>query len=363
MWSQQDQAYMNQALFLAELGRGKTSPNPMVGAVVVSDHEQVVGTGYHSRAGGSHAEVIALNEAGKRAREGTLYCTLEPCSHQGRTGPCAMRVVKAGIRRVVLGMVDPNPLVSGNGIAYLRDHGLDVQVGLRQAAVERLTEAFRVWITRGRPFVTMKVAISQDGKVAARPGERTRLTSEHAQREVQRMRAEVDAIGIGSTTLLVDNPRLTVRGVQRVRPFTRVVFDRRLRMRITARLIDTLEDGPIIVITTPSGLTTQPVVADQLSELGVQIETIPNLGSGLDVALKLLGSLNITSFLLEGGPTIHRSAWDGGLVDRLQRFVAPVDLGQGGVAWLDVSDSALSDLSVKQLGPDVLTEGYVYRDS
>ena len=361
MWSQQDQVYMDQALSLAELGRGQTSPNPMVGAVVVADHEQVVGTGYHSRAGESHAEVVALNEAGKRARDSTLYCTLEPCSHQGRTGPCAMRVVNAGIRRVVLGMVDPNPLVSGNGIAYLREHGLEVQVGLCRAEVERLTEAFRVWITRGRPFVTMKVAISQDGMVAARPGERTRLTSEHAQREVQKMRAEVDAIGIGSTTLLVDNPRLTVRGAQRARPFTRVVFDRRLRMRVTDRLIGTLDEGPIIVITTPSGLTTQPVAADQLSESGVQIETVQNLESGLDVALKLLGSLNITSLLLEGGTTIHRAAWNGRLVDRLQRFVAPIDLGQGGVPWLDVPNSALSDLSVRQLGPDVLTEGYVYR--
>lgn len=361
MWSQQDQLYMDQALRLAERGRGKTSPNPMVGAVVVSDREQIVGTGYHSRAGESHAEVVALNEAGKQARDGTLYCTLEPCSHQGRTGPCAGRVVDAGIRRVVLGMVDPNPLVSGNGIAFLRGHGLDVQVGLRQAAVERLTETFRVWVTRGRPFVTMKVAISQDGKVAARPGEQTLLTSEDSQREVHKTRAEVDAMGVGSTTLLVDNPRLTVRGVQRSRPFTRVVFDRRLRMRVTSRLVHTLEEGPIIVVTTPSGLSAQPVVAELLRAKGVQLETIPDLGSGLAEALQLLGSLNVTSLLLEGGTAIHRAAWDGGLVDRLQRFVAPVDLGPGGLAWLDIPDSALSDLSVRQLGPDVLTEGYVHR--
>ncbi len=352
---------MDQALRLAERGRGKTSPNPMVGAVVVSDRERVVGSGYHARAGESHAEVVALDEAGTRAREGTLYCTLEPCSHQGRTGPCAGRVVDAGIRRVVLGTVDPNPLVSGNGIAFLREHGLDVEVGLRQAAVEKLIETFRVWVTRGRPFVTMKVAVSQDGKVAARPGERTLLTSERAQHEVHKTRAEVDAIGIGSTTLLVDNPRLTVRGVQRARPFTRVVFDRRLRMRSTSRLVDTLEEGPIVVVTTSSGLAARPIVAEQLSAVGVKLETIPNLESGLEVALKLLGSLNVTSLLLEGGTTIHRAAWEGGLVDRLQRFVAPVDLGQGGLTWLNIPDSALSDLSVRRLGPDVLTEGYVYR--
>lgn len=352
---------MDQALRLAERGRGATSPNPMVGAVVVSDREGVVGSGHHARAGESHAEVVALDEAGTRARDGTLYCTLEPCSHQGRTGPCAGRVVEAGIRRVVLGTVDPNPLVSGNGIAFLREHGIDVEVGLRQAAVERLIETFRVWVTRGRPFVTMKVAISQDGKVAARPGERTLLTSAHAQTEVHRTRAEVDAIGIGSTTLLVDNPWLTVRGAQRARPFTRVVFDRRLRMRVSSRLVDTLEEGPIIVVTTSSGLAAQPVVAEQLSAVGVQLETIPSLESGLEVALKLLGSLNVTSLLLEGGTTIHRAAWEGGLVDRVQRFVAPVDLGQGGLTWLNIPDSALSGLSVRQLGPDVLTEGYVYR--
>lgn len=352
---------MDRALNLAELGRGQTSPNPMVGAVVVSDTGVVVGTGSHRRAGEAHAEVLALEAAGGAARGGTLYCTLEPCSHHGRTGPCVERVVEAGIRRVVVAVSDPNPRVAGSGVAHLREHGVQVDVGVRQKPAERLNETFLLWVTQGRPFVTMKVAISQDGKISARPGERTPLTSASANHAIHRLRAEVDAIGVGSTTVLVDDPLLTVRGVERTRPLTRVVFDRRLRTPVTARMVGTLTHGPMIIVTTEGAVAGHTHKATQFREAGVQLEAMRDDDASLGAVLQRLGALEITSLILEGGVAIHRAAWEAGLVDRVQQFVTPITLGAEGVAWLDVSIPALSDRSVRSYGPDVLTEGYVQR--
>ena len=354
-----DESHMDRALALAELGRGLTSPNPMVGAVVVSEEGIVVGAGYHRRAGEAHAEVVALEAAASSARGGTLYCTLEPCSHWGRTGPCTQRVVDAGIRRVVVAAVDPNPRVSG--ITYLREHSVRVDVGVRRRPAERVNEAFFTWVTQGRPFVTMKVATSRDGKISARPGERTLLTSGSANDAIHRMRAAVDAIGVGSTTVLVDDPLLTARGVERTRPLTRVVFDRRLRTPVSARLVGTLTHGPLIILTTETAVERQPAAASQLRRAGVRLETMPDDDATIGTALGRLAALDVTSLVLEGGVTIHRAAWEAGLVDRLQHFVAPVELGPGGVSWLELSLTSLHDRSVRQYGPDLLTEGYVQR--
>lgn len=352
---------MDRALDLAELGRGQTSPNPMVGAVVVSDKGVVVGTGFHRRAGETHAEVLALEAAAGAARGGTLYCTLEPCSHHGQTGPCVEQVVDAGIRRVVVGIGDPNPRVAGTGVAYLREHDVHVDVGVRQKLAERLNEVFFTWVTQGRPFVTMKVATSRDGKISARPGERTPLTSASANHAIHCLRAEVDAIGVGSTTVLVDDPLLTARGVERTRPLTRVVFDRRLRTPVTARLVGTLTDGPVIIVTTEGAVAGHTDKVMQLCEAGVRLETMPDDAATIGAALQRLGSLEITSLILEGGVTIHRAVWDAGLVDRVQQFVTPIVLGAEGVPWIELSIPALSDRSVQSYGPDVLTEGYVQR--
>ena len=357
----QDESYMDQALALAERGRGHTSPNPMVGAVVVSDKGVVVGTGYHRRAGGPHAEIVAIEAAGSRARGATLYCTLEPCSHRGRTGPCTERVVDAGIQRVVVSAVDPNPRVRGAGVGYLREHGVHVDVGVRGRSAERLNEAFHTWITLGRPFVTMKAATSRDGKISARPGERTPLTSDRANEAIHRMRAGVDAIGVGSTTVLVDDPLLTIRGVHRPRPLTRVVFDRRLRTPVTARVVSTVNQGPVIIFTTDGAVASRPTLADQLRRAGVRVEALRDDAATIGVALRRLGALDVTSLVLEGGVTIHRAAWEADLVDRVQQFVAPVDLGPDGVAWLEFAWTELGDRTVRQYGPDTLTEGYVQR--
>ena len=357
----EDDAYMDRALELARRGRGRTSPNPMVGAIVVSEGGVIVGTGYHQRAGEAHAEVVALDAAGETACRGTLYCTLEPCAHQGRTAPCAERIVAAGVRRVVVAVVDPNPRVNGRGVAYLRNHGICVDVGVGQTAAARLNEEFLTWVTNGRPFVTMKIAVSRDGKIAARPGVRTTLTSDPANEAIQQARAEVDALAVGSTTLLVDDPRLTARGKTRVRPLTRVVFDRRLRTPVTARLLETLSVGPVVLMTTRGAMARKPDLAATLRAKGARLEVLPDDDSDLGASLKRLGELEVVSVIIEGGVAIHRAAWDAGLVDRVQRFVAPVELGSEGVPWLNLSLANLRDTRVQHYGPDVLTEAYVRR--
>ena len=359
--TEQDMRHMDEALMLAECGRGKTSPNPMVGAIVVSERGEVVGTGFHEQAGGPHAEIRALDAASGRTLRATLYCTLEPCSHIGRTGPCAQRIVETGVSRVVVGAIDPNPHVSGHGVAYLRERGLDVDVGVCRRRAVRLNEVFFTWVTTGRPFVTVKIATSRDGKIAARMGGRTKLTSDAADRVVHRERAETDAIGVGSNTVLVDDPELTVRGVDRSRPLIRVVFDRRLRMPVGARLLQTLDQGPVVVMTSDAAVAAQPGLADRLTTQGVQIEVVSD--PSLTAALRRLADLEVTSLVLEGGAGIHRAAWQERVIDRVQRFVAPVDLGAEGVTWIEdeMLVDQLLDREIRTLGPDVLTEGYVQR--
>ncbi len=241
--------HMARALALAERGRGRTSPNPMVGAVIVDAEGVVIGRGAHERAGGPHAEVVALADAGDRARGATLYCTLEPCSHTGRTGPCAPRVVEAGVRRAVIAVEDPNPMVAGRGIHYLRERGVEVVLGVMRDEAERLNRPFFTFISRQRPFVTLKAAVSLDGMVAARKGERTAITGAEANSLTHVGRAETDAIAIGSETAIVDDPLLTARGVYRERPLTRVIFDRRLRTPAQARMFSTLDAGPVVIVT------------------------------------------------------------------------------------------------------------------
>ena len=361
-----DPQFMSQALALAERGRGRTSPNPMVGAVVVDSEGVVVGRGSHERAGGPHAEVHALADAGARAQAATLYCTLEPCSHIGRTGPCAPRVVGAGIRRAVIAVEDPNPLVCGKGLAHLREHGVQISVGVLGEEAARLNAAFFTVMRTCRPFVTMKVAISCDRRVAAPGGKRTRLTGSAANRLIHRERAEVDAIGVGSATILADDPLLTARGAYRTRPLTRVVFDRSLRTPPAARILSTLEAGPVIIISTLPQDAESGRRAELLLAAGAQIELIDNDAAEgfLPLALSRLLSMGVTSLVLEGGPTLHAAAWAAGVVDRVQIFTTPWILGAEGLPWLDETVFAvehLKDVVSVTLGEDAMTEGYVHR--
>ena len=354
-----DADYMARALFHAARGRGRTSPNPVVGAVVVSAEGVVVGQGYHEKAGEAHAEVRALDVAGHHARGGTLYCTLEPCTHTGRTGPCGRRIAEAGIARVVAAIEDPNPLVRGRGFDYLRGRGIRVEIGLGVQSASRMNQPFFTVMREGRPFVILKAAISADGCLAAAPGERTALTSAVANRHAQRVRAEVDALAVGVGTVLVDDPLLTARGVFRERPLTRVVFDRTLRTPPQARLLSTRGAGPVIIVTTAEGAArreARQVLEDRGAELLV---TDGSVGAGISA----LASHGITSVLIEGGAALHGAAWDAGIVDFVRLYVTPHVLGPSGVRLLPdrrVFDAIVADRQVVPLGPDVLVEGYVH---
>jgi diaminohydroxyphosphoribosylaminopyrimidine deaminase/5-amino-6-(5-phosphoribosylamino)uracil reductase len=354
------QVYMDRALALAAKGRGRTSPNPMVGAVVVSSDDEIVGEGFHERAGEAHAEVRALEMAGEKARGATLYCTLEPCSHVGRTGPCVVRIVTAGIARVVAAVEDPNPLVSGQGFAYLRDHGVVVDAGLGADASMHLNEGFFTLMRERRPFVIMKAALSADGCLAETPGVQTWFTSAEADHHSHLVRAEVDAIAVGVGTVLIDDPLLTVRGVERERPFSRVVFDRQLRTPPGARLLSTRDSGPVIIVTT----TAAAACADlrgPLEARGAEIEVAAD--ATLCAALGRLGARQIETLLLEGGADVHLSAWDEGLVDLVRLYVTPHIVGPGGLKFLEgrgFDDKALYARHEERLGPDVLIEGYVH---
>jgi diaminohydroxyphosphoribosylaminopyrimidine deaminase/5-amino-6-(5-phosphoribosylamino)uracil reductase len=332
----------------------------------VDDEGVVVGRGAHELAGGPHAEIHALRDAGPRARGATLYCTLEPCCHTGRTGPCAPRVVEAGIRRVVVAMEDPNPAVSGGGIALLRAHGVAVTVGVLASEAGRLNRAFLTFIRRRRPFVVMKAALSLDAGVAARPGARTQLTGAAARRAIHRVRAEVDAIGVGSGTVLADDPLLTARGAYRSRPLTRVVFDRRLRTPPRARLLSTLDAGPVIIMGTESAAHAAPARARALADAGASLEllTTEEGPSSMRAAVERLAAVGVTSIVVEGGPALHRAAWEAGIVDCVQLFIAPEALGPGAVPWLPLdafSLAAMDAVSATPIGEDLMLEAYVHR--
>ena len=356
-----DARYMERALFHAARGRGRTSPNPMVGAVVVSTDGVVVGQGYHHRAGDAHAEVVALAEAGARARGATMYCTLEPCCHQGRTGPCVSQIVDAGVARLVASVEDPNPLVHGRGFAFLRARGVDVEVGAGAAESTALNQPYFMIMREGRPFVILKAATSLDGRIAENPGIRTQLSSAIANRHVHYGRAEVDAIGVGSGTALVDDPELTPRGVFRERPLVRAVFDRRLRTPPTARLLSTRAAGPVIIVTTADAAE-RAGLRTPLEDAGAEIEVARD--GTFRAALERLAARQISSLVLEGGAALHCAAWDEGLVDIVSLYVTPHVLGEDGVELLlgrSFRTTALDYCIVEPLGPDVLIEGYVHR--
>jgi diaminohydroxyphosphoribosylaminopyrimidine deaminase / 5-amino-6-(5-phosphoribosylamino)uracil reductase len=356
-----DLEYMNRALDLAERGRGATSPNPMVGAVIVREDGTIVGQGYHERAGEPHAEIHALDEAGDLARGGSLYCTLEPCSHVGRTGPCVERIAAAGIARVVAATGDPDPRVSGRGFDFLRHKGIAVSIGAGRERALRLNRAYFTFKRKRRPFVIMKAATSLDNRVAAKAGERTRISSDDSLRHSQAVRAEIDAIAVGSGTVLADDPLLTAREVHRRRPLIRVLFDRRLRIPPSARVFSTLGAGPVIILTTPESIDRNKARAADLQRAGAEFEPITD--GALPEAFSRLGEREIVSLVLEGGVALQAAVWKAGLVDAVHLYVAPMTLGQDAMSWLEtdtVSIASLVDRRVTPLGPDVFMEGYVH---
>jgi diaminohydroxyphosphoribosylaminopyrimidine deaminase / 5-amino-6-(5-phosphoribosylamino)uracil reductase len=356
-----DTEFMNRALDLAERGRGTTSPNPMVGAIIVCEDGTIVGQGYHERAGGPHAEAVALDEAGDLARGASLYCTLEPCCHIGRTGPCVERVAAAGISRVVAATLDADLRVGGRGFDFLRQHGIEVSVGVGRERALRLNRAYFTFKTLQRPFVVMKAATSIDNRVAAVAGRRTRISSDESIRHAHALRAEVDAIAAGSGTVLADDPLLTAREVHRRRPLTRVLFDRRLRIPPAARVFATLDAGPVIIVTTTDNLARYPDRVTALRATGAELEATTS--GTLSEAFRRLADRHVLSLILEGGVALQAAAWNAGLVDAVHLYVAPAALGDAALSWLDadtLSIPSLLDRRVTPLGPDVFMEGYVH---
>ena len=352
---------MDRAIECARRGLGRTTPNPLVGACIVSDEGVLVGQGSHERAGEPHAEIHALDEAGAAARGATLYCTLEPCAHTGRTGPCTSRIIDAGIRRVVMAMEDPFPQVNGRGCALLREHGIEVTVGIGREAAARLNQPFLTSVRDGRPFVILKAAASIDGRISVAPGSRTAITSAAGIRRAQYDRAWVDAIGVGSETVLVDDPLLTVREFFRERPLARVIFDRRLRTPASARIFGTLAEGPVLVLTTAEAMRQSAPRAAALTDAGATV--IVPVRSGLEAAVRELQRHGVQSIVIEGGAALHTAFWDAKLADYVQLYVSPLRLGDAGVP-LDsraFSTFALFDRRIEALGPDVVIEGYVHR--
>jgi diaminohydroxyphosphoribosylaminopyrimidine deaminase/5-amino-6-(5-phosphoribosylamino)uracil reductase len=351
---------MRRALLHAARGQGRTTPNPMVGAVVVSADDVVVGHGWHERAGEPHAEVHALNAAGRRAAGGTIYVTLEPCCHVGRTGPCTRRIIDAGIQRVVAAMQDPDERVAGRGFAELRAHGIQVDEGVCRREALRLNQAFITTKALGRPLVVLKAATSLDGCVAARQGERTTISSRDANLKSQLLRASVDAIAIGSETLLIDDPLLTARDCHRVRPLVRVVFDRRLRTPPTARLFTTLDQGPVVIVTQSRENDAEPRANALESRGAVVLES-----NDLSHALASLLQWDVSTLLVEGGPRLQAAFATASLVDRVHLIVAPKWFGMGGVRWLDTQTLPLPAsglIAAEPRGDDIWIEADVHRD-
>jgi diaminohydroxyphosphoribosylaminopyrimidine deaminase/5-amino-6-(5-phosphoribosylamino)uracil reductase len=326
MMDASDSAFMARALFLAERGRGRTTPNPIVGAIVVSSEGVIVGQGAHLAAGGPHAEVVALEAAGASAHGATLYCTLEPCRHRGRTGPCVERIAAAGIRRVVVAARDPNPVMNGAGLADLASRGVEVVEGIEREAAVLQNAFFRTWVRRRRPFVILKTAVSLDGFVGG-PGGRVKLTGALADRFLHRQRAEVDAIGVGSETVLVDDPLLTARGAYRFRPLVRLIFDWRFRVPPAARLFSTLDAGPVIMVVSSEAAAADRAKVDELARRGVIVERYEC--RDLAAVLENLAGRDVLSLIVEGGPTLQTAFWEAGLVDRLQRVTTARALGSG----------------------------------
>lgn len=317
---ERDAAFMRHALALAERGWGQTSPNPMVGAVIVRDGE-IVGEGWHARFGGAHAEVTALARAGERARGATVYVTLEPCSHHGKTPPCADALVAAGVRRVVAAVPDPHPVAAGGG-ARLAAAGITVVTGVEETAARELNAPFFHAFGSDRPWVTLKLALSLDGAIADHHQSCTWLTNARSRAFVHHIRAGHDAVAVGIGTVLADDPRLTVRAAPAPRiPPRRVVFDRQARLPVTSTLVRSVDAAPVVVVAERP----DPARSRALEEAGVRILRASSPGE----ALRALRGEGVQSLLVEGGTGIAGAFIGATLVDRLIIFQAPVLLGAG----------------------------------
>ena len=350
---------MRRALELAEQGRGRTSPNPMVGCVIVRGGE-VVGEGYHQKAGEPHAEVNAIRAAGGQVKGATLYVTLEPCCFHGKTPPCVDLIIEHKPARVVVAMHDPNPRVAGQGIFQLRDAGIDVEVGVLEAEARRLNEVFTKYITERMPFVIAKVGMSLDGKIATRSGDSHWVTGEESRRLVHKIRNEVDAILVGSRTVMLDDPSLTTRlDTDKTKDPIRVIVDADDYLDTTRRVFHIESTAPTWVA----------IPDDRMFSGGDEVLLVPRGRQGLDLRalMRELAARDVTSVLIEGGGTTHASAFAAGIVDKVMFFVAPKIIGghdaitavEGEGAARMADAVMLERMTARPIGEDLLIEAYV----
>jgi diaminohydroxyphosphoribosylaminopyrimidine deaminase / 5-amino-6-(5-phosphoribosylamino)uracil reductase len=373
---QTDEKFLRRSLELANKGLGLTSPNPCVGAVIVDDQGNVRGEGFHTYEAVKHAEVLALENAGTKARGATLFINLEPCSHQGRTGPCADAVIAAGIRRVVACMQDPNPAVSGQGFDKLRAAGVAVASGILEEEAKPINESFAKYIRHQEPLITLKAAMTLDGKIAPPPSENTVagisgptggwITSDVARHHVQQLRHQHDAIMVGVGTVIADNPLLTDRsGLSRRRPLLRVIVDSRLRMPLDSRIVKTANNDVIVLCSFAEEKKKQ-----QLLDCGIRVEQIEQMTADgrpdMAAISRHLGKLEITSLLIEGGALINWAALAANIVDKIFLYYSPKILaGTGsvpfaaGYGFRHMNDAAyVKSIKLHRFGEDFAVEGY-----
>lgn len=353
---------MLKALALAKKGVGKTSPNPAVGSVVVRGG-RVIAKGWHHKAGGPHAEIEALSSAGKNAKGSTLFVTLEPCCHFGKTPPCTDAIIASGIKKVIVGASDPNPIVAGKGVAALRAAGIKVVEGVLSSECSALNEAYNKYITKGLPFVTLKLAASLDGRIAAPGGESKWITGIESRKLVHRMRAAVDAVMVGSETALKDDPELTVRLTNGRNP-ARVVLDSSLRLPVTSKVFNGVKEGRarLIMFTSKDASERR---AKKAREAGAEVVRLPSAAGGLPLkkVLKALAGRGMTSVLVEGGGRLAASLLKEKLFDALVVFYGPIIIGAEGlsmVAGLGLkglkSAPRFKGVRVKKAGDDIIIE-------
>jgi len=383
-----DELFLRRALELAAQGTGLASPNPLVGAVIVDERGRIVGSGTHTYAGVKHAEVLAIEQAGALARGNTLYLNLEPCSHTGRTGPCADAVIAAGIARVVCCMEDPNPLVAGQGFAKLRAAGIEFEVGSLEAEARRLNESFARYIRTGLPFVTLKSAMSLDGKIAwsaqtspsqvsaaneaarnlghqGSKASTTYITGEASRRRVHQIRHASDAILVGIGTILADDPLLTDRsGLPRRRTLLRVILDSRLRLPLSSHLVESANEDVVVFCSVADESRRRDLEARGVRICQIEAQT-ENGRPDLLPVLAALGTEQITSVLVEGGAEVNWAFLRERLVDKLALFFAPTIFGPGSVPWLAGEGAlpartlAATNLRIERFDEDFAVEAYL----
>jgi diaminohydroxyphosphoribosylaminopyrimidine deaminase/5-amino-6-(5-phosphoribosylamino)uracil reductase len=360
-----DDRHMSRAEGLALRGVALAHPNPLVGAVIVKG-DRVVGKGFHDYDRRDHAEIVALKQAGKKARGATLYVTLEPCCTTGRTGPCTKAIVAAGVKRVVVSMRDPNPAISGKGLAALRRAGIKVRLGVRERVARWYNEGFAMWIQTGRPLVTLKTALTLDGQISSRPGSATTITGIQARNSVQGLRHDSDAILTGIGTVLADDPRMTDRtGKPRRCRLLRTIVDSHLRTPLRSKMVKSARND-VVVFTTQS---TDTPKARALRRAGIEVVRMPRRGGRVDLhaVIRELGKRQILNVMIEAGAQLNGAALEAGIVDKMILFYTPRIMGTGGVPMAEIPSRlfprmpSLQDVSVAPWARDFVVTGY-FRD-